>query len=142
VRSRYEAVRPREVKQAAREGAHENQEQRGSLLVEPGRDEPVVERRQAPTDESGKLGHASSSYPGRGFGVQNRLVPARQEHAGYCARYISTRLAPVAPLRRAYGFSADFPKVSPAAVRDELVSRFGIEPEDPCDWHPRHELLA
>jgi hypothetical protein len=75
-----------------------------------------------------------------GFGVQNRLVAARKEHAGYCARYISTRLAPVAPLRRAFGFSADFPKADPRAVSAELAERFGVEPEDPCEWHPRHEL--
>jgi hypothetical protein len=43
-----------------------------------------------------------------GFGVQNKLVVAERQHARYCAKYISTRLAGLAPLRRAYGFSADF----------------------------------
>jgi hypothetical protein len=75
-----------------------------------------------------------------GFGVQNRLVAARQEHAGYCARYISTRLAPVAPLRRTFGFTVDFPRADPRAVSAELAERFGVEPEAPCAWHPRHEL--
>lgn len=75
-----------------------------------------------------------------GFGGQNRLVAARQEHARYCARYISTRLAPVAPLRRAYGFSADYPKADPGSMRAELRDRFGVEEEDPCERHPRHEL--
>ena len=46
-----------------------------------------------------------------------------------------------APLRRAYGFSTDFPRVSPAAVHAELAARFGVEEEDPCDWYPRHELV-
>jgi hypothetical protein len=41
-----------------------------------------------------------------GFGVPNRLVVARREHAGYCAKYISTRMATLAPLRRPTGSRA------------------------------------
>lgn len=47
---------------------------------------------------------------GFGFGVQNKLAVAERQHASYCAKYISTRLAQLAPPRRAYGFSASFPR--------------------------------
>ncbi len=75
-----------------------------------------------------------------GFGVQNKLVVADIQHAGYCAKYISTRLAELAPLRRAYGFSANFPQ--PKALTDRLVlaRHFGIVPEDDCDWTPSYEM--
>lgn len=97
-----------------------------------------------------------------GFGVQNRLVVARREHAGYCAKYISTRMAALAPLRRAYGFSRDFPRtaheelaralrIGPPRAGDaseQLDSEelqapayaCGVEEEDSCSWVPAREL--
>ena len=97
-----------------------------------------------------------------GFGVQNRLVVARNDHAGYCARYISTRMAALAPLRRGYGFSRDFPRTQHDALAHVLSIRasgatsdgvgptpeqlvalrddFGIELEDTCAYVPAHEV--
>lgn len=73
-----------------------------------------------------------------GFGVQNKLVVARPEHAGYCARYISTKLAQLAPLRRAFSFSRTYPLAAIPAERrrvGEVGSAIGLEPE--CSWvHP------
>lgn len=72
-----------------------------------------------------------------GFGPQNRLEVARISHAAYCARYISRNLALVAPLRRAYSFSPQFPKVpeksQPEAtdVEDALLA-IGAGPL--CEW--------
>jgi hypothetical protein len=98
-----------------------------------------------------------------GFGVQNKLVPARREHAGYCARYISKRLAHLAPLRRAFGFSRDFPRsdyeaqrallaigtpgeVSPEpdpAVVSELAQVCGVQHDhEDCVWVPSAELYG
>jgi len=79
------------------------------------------------------------------FGVQNKLVVADLQHASYCAKYISTRLAELAPLRRAYGFSRGFP-LSGYEQERRLVAQqlpllqeqFGIEPE--CSWLPEWEL--
>ncbi len=79
------------------------------------------------------------------FGVQNKLVVADLQHAGYCAKYISTRLAELAPLRRAYGFSADFP-LSDYEAQQRLIKAdlptlsadFGVEPE--CAWLPHWEV--
>ena len=72
-----------------------------------------------------------------GFGIQNRLEPANAARARYCARYISTGLATLAPLRRAYGFSRDFPlshydeeRLRVARVGAEI----GMRPE--CEWLP------
>lgn len=70
-----------------------------------------------------------------GFGLQNRLVVARPEHAGYCTRYISQRLADLAPLRRAYSFSRDFPLSDfeqKRRERDRLLEQLGAESE--CAW--------
>lgn len=76
-----------------------------------------------------------------GFGVQNKLVVARPEHAAYCARYISARLATLAPLRRAYSFSRDFPRSAwelerraRKAAEREFCEEFGAEPL--CQWMP------
>jgi hypothetical protein len=69
-----------------------------------------------------------------GFGKQNKLVVAERHHAGYCAKYISTRLAELAPLRRAYGFSADFPEAEAPRERRALAERYGIVPDDQCTW--------
>lgn len=70
-----------------------------------------------------------------GFGVQNKLVVAEPSHAAYVTRYISARLADLAPLRRAYGFSQRFPR--PQAVEDrrqenELLDELGAKSE--CHW--------
>lgn len=75
-----------------------------------------------------------------GFGVQNKLVVAERQHAGYCTKYISTRLAELAPLRRAYGFSADFPQSKAVTDRTLLAEHFGVVPEDDCNWTPCYEL--
>ena len=74
------------------------------------------------------------------FGVQNKLVVADLQHAGYCAKYISTRLAELAPLRRAYGFSADFPRAKALSDRAELAERYGIVLDNDCDWTPSYQL--
>jgi hypothetical protein len=70
-----------------------------------------------------------------GFGVQNKLVVAAPSHAGYVTRYISTRLAELAPLRRAYSFSRGFPQ--PQSVKDSketkrLLDELGAKSE--CSW--------
>ena len=98
-----------------------------------------------------------------GFGPQNKLAVADVRAAAYVSRYISTGLASLAPLRRAYGFSRDFPKTAyaegqallsikgPAVCENdrvaptdadlvELAVRFGIEAEDGCEWVPSAEL--
>lgn len=74
-----------------------------------------------------------------GYGVQNRLTLARPEHAAYCAQYISHRLADLAPLRRAYSFSRDFPLAPAEAERRriaEVGEAIGLDPE--CEWIPPH----
>lgn len=97
-----------------------------------------------------------------GFGVQNRIEAAVPEHAHYVCRYISRRMASLAPLRRAYGFSRDFPRTEfeeqrrwhaidaraggsdqqppTAAELEELAAGFGIEPEDSCAWVPSRDV--
>jgi hypothetical protein len=56
---------------------------------------------------------------------------AEPSHAGYVTRYISTRLAELAPLRRAYSFSRNFPQ--PQSVKDrretDRLRELGAEPE-------------
>jgi hypothetical protein len=76
------------------------------------------------------------------FGVQNKLVVADLQHAGYCAKYISTRLAELAPLRRAYGFSADFPRAKALNDRAELAERYGIVLDSDCAWVPAYTLYS
>jgi hypothetical protein len=74
-----------------------------------------------------------------GFGPQNRLVLAEPQHAGYCARYVSGRMASLAPLRRAFSFSRDFPKSEwtvERARRAELAATIGMVAE--CDWVPEY----
>ena len=76
-----------------------------------------------------------------GFGIQNKLIVATPRHAGYCARYISTRLAQLAPLRRAYSFSRDFPRTDRDEQRREtalLLDTLGASPE--CSWEPTARL--
>jgi hypothetical protein len=74
-----------------------------------------------------------------GFGPQNRLVLAEPHHARYCARYLSGRLASLAPLHRAYSFSRSFPQSARTvrrAHRAELAESIGMVPE--CDWVPEY----
>lgn len=76
-----------------------------------------------------------------GFGPQNKLLPARPEHAAYCARYISSKLAELAPMRRAYSFSRDFPESAHQQKRKEVaeaLAMLGAEPE--CQWVPSYQL--
>lgn len=78
-----------------------------------------------------------------GFGVQNKLVIAKPAHAGYVTRYISTGLAELAPLRRAYSFSQSFPH--PEAVQqrreqEEALQSIGAKPE--CSWEPSGTVAA
>jgi hypothetical protein len=69
-----------------------------------------------------------------GFGVQNKLVIAQRAHAGYCARYISSRLATLASLRRAFAFSPSFPQSRFVTNRALLAEQYGVVPEDDCSW--------
>ena len=76
-----------------------------------------------------------------GFGVQNKLVRADPRHAGYCARYISTRMADLPSGRRAYGFSRDFPVAASVEERSRvraLLTAEGWKPE--CEWFPAYLL--
>lgn len=76
-----------------------------------------------------------------GFGPQNKLVEAVPRHASYCARYISARLAKLAPLRRAYGFSQAFPQapaVEARRSRDEAGALIGMT--STCEWVPAHAM--
>jgi hypothetical protein len=75
-----------------------------------------------------------------GFGLQNKLVVAERHHAGYCAKYISTRLATLAPLRRAFAFSPGFPQSRFVQERALLAEQYGIVPEDECAWTPSRAL--
>lgn len=78
-----------------------------------------------------------------GFGIQNQLVLAQVSHARYCARYISARLARLAPLRRAFGFSRGFPLTHREQQRrqlNDLLDQLGAVPE--CAWLPLSEVLA
>jgi hypothetical protein len=95
--------------------------------------------------ESDELKEWRSLIMTSGFGIQNKILVAQRRHAGYCARYISRRLARLAPLRRAYGFSRGFPLSSYEQERrlvaqqlPLLQEQFGIEPE--CSWLPEWEL--
>ena len=78
-----------------------------------------------------------------GFGVQNKLVVAEPSHVGYLTRYISSGLAELAPLRRAYAFSRNFP-VSPNRKRreqeEQLMAEHGAMPE--CQWQLTGSLRA
>lgn len=73
----------------------------------------------------------------------HRVVEARPEHAGYIVRYISTRLADLAPLKRAYSFSRDFPLSDYDAERRriaEVGKPIGLVPE--CAWVPSFVISA
>jgi hypothetical protein len=74
-----------------------------------------------------------------GFGPIQNLQQAKREHASYCARYISTRLAKLAPLHRAYGFSQGFPQapiVEARRAREEAGALIGMA--STCEWVPAH----
>lgn len=75
-----------------------------------------------------------------GFGAQNKLVVAERQHANYCAKHISTRLAELAPLRRSYGFSASFPQSEFQANRVLLAEQYDIVLDSDCAWTPSYEL--
>jgi hypothetical protein len=47
-----------------------------------------------------------------GFGPRNRLTVASRRNAYYCTKYIAKGPADLAPLRRAYGFSRNFPRTA------------------------------
>jgi hypothetical protein len=73
-----------------------------------------------------------------GFGVQNPLETAHPRHARYCARYISSGFAEIAPLRRAFGFSREPPPVA-GGPDPALLAAVGAEAE-PCYWVPVSEV--
>ena len=81
-----------------------------------------------------------------GFGIQNTLVVARATHARYCARYIGTRFAELAPLRRAFGFSQGFPRTPHMKSRREraaleaALAPLGVVPD--CHWIPEWEVAS
>jgi hypothetical protein len=98
-----------------------------------------------PWPVSDRLQEWRSLIVASGFGVQNKLKIAQGEHAGYCASYISRRMAALARLRRAYGFSQGFPLSDYERTRrliarqlPALTQQFGIEPE--CSWLPEWHL--
>lgn len=72
-----------------------------------------------------------------GFGRIQNLQVAQPKHAHYCSNYISTRLADLAPLRRAYGFSQSFPlslREQERRERQEAGALIGMTSE--CEWVP------
>lgn len=76
-----------------------------------------------------------------GYDLNNRLTLARREHAFYIGRYIASRMATLAPGRRAYGFSRNFPPSSFTAdkrEREALLSELGAVRE--CEWLPAYLL--
>jgi hypothetical protein len=75
-----------------------------------------------------------------GFGSIQNIKPAKPRHAGYVANYISSRLARLEPVRRAYSFSQDFPRSEYEKQRQsnketrDLLRLHGID--GGCDWLP------
>lgn len=47
-----------------------------------------------------------------GFGPRNRITVADRDRAYYCTKYIGKDPAELRPLRRAFGFSREFPRTS------------------------------
>jgi hypothetical protein len=43
-------------------------------------------------------------------------------------------------MRRAYGFSADFPRARALVEREVLAEQFGIQLESDCEWTPTYLL--
>ncbi len=77
-----------------------------------------------------------------GFGPQNRLEQATAEDAGYIARYIARDFAQLAPGRRVYGFSRDFPRPDYETTKAKIAevgAEIGLRPE--CEWVSAYELL-
>lgn len=76
-----------------------------------------------------------------GFGPQNRIVPAAQGDAAYCARYITREFASLAPRRRVYGFSRDFPRSDFDREREriaEVGAEIGLR--SPHAWVSAYEV--
>ena len=75
-----------------------------------------------------------------GFGPQQDLSFAESRHAFYIAKYISSRLARLSPVRRAFSFSGDFPRTDYELdkIKEEdakqLLDQLGVEPD--CSWLP------
>lgn len=72
-----------------------------------------------------------------GFGRIQNVQLAQPEHASYVARYVSARLAKLAPLRRAYGFSREFPQAPSTearAERAEIAESIGMTSD--CEFVP------
>lgn len=81
-----------------------------------------------------------------GFGRQQNIKLAKPRHAGYVSNYLSSRLARLNPVRRAYSFSRDFPR-SPFELERKSwkeARRFLKEAEvlAGCDWLPAQEVAA
>ena len=78
-----------------------------------------------------------------GFGVQNKLLVAQPSHAGYCSRYISTNLAELVPLRRAFSFSKEFPLSEWEQNRREEKQHWADLNATPiCEWIPAGLMRA
>lgn len=73
-----------------------------------------------------------------GFGEQNKLLVAKPKHARYCAKYISTKLARLSYLRRAYSFSPNFPRFEYEKGSGECDRGPGTLG---CAWEPTGPLL-
>ncbi len=75
-----------------------------------------------------------------GFGEQQNIKAAKPKHAGYIASYISSRLARLSPVRRAFSFSQDFPRsdfdIEKRSKKEQkvLLKQLGVEAS--CDWLP------
>lgn len=75
-----------------------------------------------------------------GFGPREDLSSAQPSHAIYIARYLSSRLARLNPVRRTFAFSKCFPRTEYEIEKikkkeaDALLRELGVEPE--CSWLP------
>ncbi len=72
-----------------------------------------------------------------GFGSQQFIERAKPEHARYCSKYISHRLADLEEGQRAYGFSRDFP-AAPAfdPAEGSIFGGPAQEGAGECEWEP------
>jgi hypothetical protein len=75
-----------------------------------------------------------------GFGPRNRIEIAGRDSAAYCAKYISKGAVELAPLRRAYGFSENFPRARALVEREILAEQFGVTIDSDCEWTPSYQL--
>ena len=75
-----------------------------------------------------------------GFGPQQNIKLAKAKHAGYISSYISSRLANLNPVRRAFSFSRGFPRsefdIEKRTKKEQkmLWAELGVHPD--CDWLP------